>query len=105
MKFLTDEQLGELQPNQCEVTYVNILELEEGSDPHRQLELMTPLWSGRTNEPVPGTLENCGVQMSYLMVENEQPFGRIYVNFQPALRQADLRPVMRLEITARGKPS
>jgi uncharacterized protein (TIGR04255 family) len=103
-KFLKAESLGELRPNQCEVTYINIIEMPDGSDPQQKLEKITPLWSMRPSETVPGEFENALVQTRFRLVEEGKPWGRMYVNFQPGLRQTDLTPVVRLEITARAKP-
>jgi uncharacterized protein (TIGR04255 family) len=105
-KFLAAEQLGELRPNQCEVTYINIIEFPEGLDPQSKLQDITPLWSTRVDADIPGEFENALVQAQFLLRNGHaaEPIGRIYVNFQPAVRQADLTPVVRLEITARAKP-
>jgi uncharacterized protein (TIGR04255 family) len=105
-KFLAAEQLGEIRPNQCEVTYINIIEFPEGSDPQSKLQDITPLWSTQLDADLPGEFENALVQAQFLLSNghNAEPIGRIYVNFQPAVRQSDLTPVVRLEITARAKP-
>lgn len=44
--FLDEENIGELRPNQCEVTYVNIIELPDSEGVHNCLEEITPLWAG-----------------------------------------------------------
>ena len=103
IKFLKAEQLGELRPNQCELTYINIIEMPDGSNPHLRFGEVTPLWSLRPGEPVPGEFESAVIQARFVLAD-EKPWGRVYVNFQPGVRQTDLSPVIRLEITARGKP-
>jgi uncharacterized protein (TIGR04255 family) len=105
-KFLAAEQIGELRPNQCEVTYINIIEFPEGLDPQSKLQEITPLWSTHLNASFPGEFENALVQAQFLLSNGDdpKPIGRIYVNFQPAVRKADFIPVVRLEITARAMP-
>ena len=105
-KFLALEELGEFRPNQCEVTYINIIEFPEGTDPHPRLEQITPFWSARPIGSLPEEFENALIQSQFVLKDatDEKPFGRLYVNFQPAVRQTDLTPVVRLEITARARP-
>jgi uncharacterized protein (TIGR04255 family) len=103
-KFLKSEQLGELRPNQCEVTYINIIEMPDRSNPHLRLGDVTPLWSSRTSEPISGEFEVAGLQARFTLADEGKHWGRLYLNFQPAMRQTDFAPVIRLEITARGKP-
>jgi uncharacterized protein (TIGR04255 family) len=103
-RFLAKEQLGQLQPNQCEVTYVNLIELPDGLNPHEHLDDVTPLWSGETSEPTPGDVETSSIQARFLFSDGQSTTGRIYANFQPAFRNNDQAPVIHLEITARGKP-
>jgi uncharacterized protein (TIGR04255 family) len=103
-RFLSTERLGELRPNQCEVTYINIIDMPDGSNPHLRFGDVTPLWSLNPGEPIPGEFEHALLQARFILGDNGKPWGRIYVNFQPGVRQNDLSPVIRLEITARGKP-
>ncbi|MDQ2803042.1 MAG: TIGR04255 family protein [Pseudomonadota bacterium] len=102
--FLQREGLGTLNPNQCEVTYVNIIDLPDGSDPHQHLEAVTPQWSAWSNKPGLGQLEATTIQMRFVLHARGRPVGRIYANFTPSFPQSDQRPVLHLEVTARGKP-
>src|SRR5260221_610467 len=40
----------------------------------------------------------------YVMGENDAPIGRFHLDFQPAFRTADKRPIFRMNLVARGKP-
>jgi uncharacterized protein (TIGR04255 family) len=104
VNWLSDEKLGELQPNQCEVTYTNIISLPSGASLHNELESVTPIWAGKFSEDSPNKLENANIQMSFLFSHDDKPAGRVYVTFQPAFRQSDRSPVIKLELTARGRP-
>lgn len=102
--FLREKQLGELKPNQCEVSYINVIEPPEGMDPHQALQQITPLWNGELSESSPLEFESNSVQCRFIMRENDRPIGRVHVSFVPAYRATNQKPVIRLEITARAKP-
>jgi uncharacterized protein (TIGR04255 family) len=101
-KFVATEGFGDIRPNQCEVTYVNTIDLPAGS--HRNLQEICPLWSGETSAPIDLQLENSTVQLRYFLKEDERNIGRLYVGFTPAVKPSDLSPVFRIDITARAKP-
>jgi uncharacterized protein (TIGR04255 family) len=103
-KWLSDEKLGELRPNQCEVTYTNIILPPDGVSLHNDLQSVTPLWVGTLGEDASNKLESANLRMSFLFAHDDRPAGRVYVTFQPAFRQSDRRPVIKLELTARGRP-
>jgi uncharacterized protein (TIGR04255 family) len=105
VEFLEKEQLGELRVNQCEVSYINVIQLPDNVDPHLKITEISPLWSTQITESASGKFENSSLYAQYLLSDNQKPFGRIYVNFQPAFRPSDLSPLIRLEITARGTPN
>jgi uncharacterized protein (TIGR04255 family) len=44
--FFRKEGIGELRPNQCEVTYINTITLPNGLNPQQHLAQITPLWAG-----------------------------------------------------------
>jgi len=101
LEFLSREDLGRPEVNQCEVTYINHIELGQGwqsvGDPH---EVLTVL------QRQPGTFlpapEGVVVNVRYLMPEHR---GRLHVASQPAIRRQDGKPVMQLTLTARGRPA
>jgi uncharacterized protein (TIGR04255 family) len=101
-KWLAEEEIGEIKPNQCEVTYVNVI--STGEDKYEHLEKITPLWAGVFSSDHPNTLERPSTQTTFLFSVNDVPAGRVYVNFQPAFLPSDRTPVFRMEITARGRP-
>jgi uncharacterized protein (TIGR04255 family) len=103
-QWLADEKIGELRPNQCEVTYINIINLPEGAALGSCLDRITPMWDAEFSETPPSELERVRVEMAFLFSQDEKPAGRVYANFTPAFRQSDRTPVVQLEITARGRP-
>lgn len=103
--WLSEWDLGSLVVNQCEVTYINLIRLPDSSNPHQQLERISSLWTGRFEDGVKRTIENTNVQLTCVFHHDGKPAGRIYASFQSVFMQATLDPVVKLEITARGKPS
>ena len=103
--FLKEEQLGELLPNQCEVTYVNVIALSDGTNAHQNLEMITPLWTGALSETIDLVPDSATIQARYVIHRDEKPIGRVHVSFTPAHRVIDKEPVIRMEITARARPS
>jgi uncharacterized protein (TIGR04255 family) len=102
--FLSSENLGEVQPNQCEVTYTNAIELPDSDEPYGQLSKVTPLWTGRLSEAQDHDVENCTIQSRFVLREDGYPYGRVHVGFAPAVLPFENRSVIRLDITVRGKP-
>lgn len=103
-EWLRFEELGEIIPNQCEVTYINIIRLPDGSDPHKQLHRISNVWSADLVLPETQTIEKSNVQIVSIFQLDGKPAGRIYMIFQPAFINATTEPIVKLEITARGKP-
>ena len=102
--WLQEERLGDIRPNQCEVTYTNLIEFEESDGVHAGLSKLTPLWTDEVTEQISAKLEDVTTNARFIFFLKEKPAGRVYVQFQPVFHQADLRPMIKLEITARGRP-
>lgn len=103
-KFVEREGLGDLRPNQCEITYINTIELPDGSNPHHQLCRIALLCTERPEVATFLEEENRSVQARYILKRNGEPYGRVHVNFLPVVRSSDLAPAVQLDITARGRP-
>lgn len=101
-EFLRGASLGVPAVNQCEVTYVNHIELE-GTD-GRQLDIrsVSPLLS---QNPAGGFLPSPGVVQWSSVYEMTGQAGRLHVSFKPALRRSDGKRLVILELTARGAPT
>ncbi len=100
-KFVTEECKLTLTPNQCEVTYVNII---EDVDPS-QLANVFAWINGTYSDDYLGDAEDTEFALRYVLKdESEPPWGRLHVTAAPAIRAADGKPVVRLTMTARGTP-
>jgi len=104
-EFLRKEGLGELLPNQCEITYVNHIVLDEGSGPHEQLGDVVTLFNTSYTDQFCPQPEDCRINVRYIIPNsNGEPVGRLNLAVEPAYRKADQVPIFALTLTARGRP-
>jgi len=99
--FVSKHHLGSIHIQQCEVTYINHIEKGVGWKDYSELGKVFPSWAGRSNTghlPIPEDIE---IGVRYLMPERR---GRLNVRAQPAIRNADLKEIIQLTLTARGRP-
>jgi uncharacterized protein (TIGR04255 family) len=102
--IIAANQLGTLEPNQCEVSYFNQIPIpEDGS----AIELMGNLFA---HSPAKETLDELGTPedfrtlVRYVMRRKDgSPRGRLLVSCEPAWR-ADGVPIVQMTLTARGVP-
>ena len=100
-RFVSDEFKSPLVPNQCEVTYVNIL---DGLNPSQLPQVMSWI-SGNFSDDYLGEPEDADLTLRFLLKDNNaSPWGRLHIAATPVIRAPDNRPVIRLAITARGAP-
>jgi uncharacterized protein (TIGR04255 family) len=100
--FISDQKLGELDPTQCELTYVNHMPAGIGWDVRNDLpNLLTP-WSGETTQKYLPPIEDARLSWQYLLEDRGAALGRLYVNLQSAT--SDDVPVFVLQLTGRGAP-
>jgi len=98
--FLKGQRLGDPLVQQCEITYVNHLEIEKGWQTLGDLKAVTPVLS----EVSPGRLpspEGVIFGSRYVLPEKR---GRLYVQMQSAIG-ADGKELLLFTLTARGAPS
>lgn len=95
--FVLQHQLGEITPNQCEVTYVNTLRIPPGE---RSFIFFQP-----ADNPHVGELEDVGMTLRYRLNDDSgKPIGRITVQAAPGI-DPNGESVTQLSITGRGPPS
>lgn len=105
VEFLASEELGELVPVQCEVTYVNHIEglgvWSEHGELHKVLELVSPQHEvGFLTDP-----ENLRLAVQYLIPGDDgEPVGRLHVGVEPAFKRDSREPIFVMTLTARGTP-
>lgn len=103
--FVESEDLGQLVPNTCEVTYVNVVEIRGEANTHPlAAEILAPL---RLYEALGGAeLEAIRFEARHVIRDESHKFrGRLHVILQPSVRRTNGRPAYTLQLVARGAPS
>jgi uncharacterized protein (TIGR04255 family) len=100
-RFLESVAIEPPEVNQCEVTYVNHVDLEQGSRSYGNLNTIISCWSGRYSDGFLSDPESVNFNVRYLLPEKA---GRLHISMQPAIRRHDAKEILRLTLTARGKP-
>ncbi len=106
--FFDEEGIGQIQPNQCEVTYVNLISFDDDvwTNPEAALKVLSEvrLNPDDSNALLPA-LEDARFSARFVLVADDQnePIGRLIVSAQPAI-STDGSRMLRLELTARGAP-
>jgi len=102
-QFLERENLGHPEPNQCEVTYVNIVGSDSGS-PDLFKILAVLRGDGYAEEFLPDA-EDVRLALRFRILGDDQsPLGRLHIAVEPAVRRSSGEMVYRLTLTARGGP-
>lgn len=101
-EYVSEEFGTTLVPNQCEVTYVNIVPIANPGRLDDILACVSGTYSDAyLNEPEATELRTRFV----LRDEAGQPWGRLHVTAMPAEHSTDQQALVRLILTARGKPA
>lgn len=104
--FVQDEQLGHWTPNQCEVTYVNQIVAGEGWTEHGEIGNVLTVFQAKYSDTFLGLPENAKLDLRFILKgEGGEPIGRLHISAVPGYRRSDSAPVIRLTLTARGRPS
>jgi uncharacterized protein (TIGR04255 family) len=103
-EFLNQRHLGEVFPQQCEITYVNHIDSGTSWRSHGEaakvFSFLRDLPPGsRLGEP-----QQAQFTCSFLMQSEGGPIGRLHAEARPAFRLEDGAPIFLLNLTARGKP-
>ncbi|MFN8575140.1 MAG: TIGR04255 family protein [Gemmatimonadaceae bacterium] len=103
--FLERERLGPLQPNQCEVTYVNELMAKQAGTDLGGLSRVMSTWSPLDSDDFPARLEDVTQEMRYVIPDPDgRPVGRLRVILQPVQSASSGQQAYRLRLTAQGRP-
>lgn len=100
--FLSQEKLGTPEVNQCEVTYINHIEIGKGYESYGEAHKVVTVLSRTSSRPFLPDPEMVHLDVRYLMPDKK---GRLYVTLQPAIRRRDGREVLQLVLSARGRPA
>lgn len=101
-RFLEEERLGTPDVNQCEVTYVNHIEIGRGWQSYGEIQRVVACWSGKYSGDFLPEPETVRLNISYLMPDKR---GRLHIIMEPAIRRIDATEILQLRLTARGRPA
>jgi uncharacterized protein (TIGR04255 family) len=104
--FLQSEQLGEIAPNQCEVTYVNHMEQGKGWTKPSEVASVFPGFAGRWSSEFLPEPEDVRAALRFVIPGPDQapPLGRLHAQIEPRYRRQDNSPLLALTMTARLRP-
>ena len=100
-EFLNDADLGTPEINQCEITYVNHIELGKGWSSYGDLNKVVAFWTGDSSGNFLPAPESVNIGARYVLPEKR---GRLHIEAQPAIRPHDAKEILQVNLTARGKP-
>jgi uncharacterized protein (TIGR04255 family) len=103
-KFVAAQKLGNIVPNQCEVTYINQIQTGSVWERHSQVGRVLNVMAPEFNDESLPTPEQFRFSAQYLMGDSNAPIGRLHLDFHPAFRPVDRSPTFAMNLTARGKP-
>ena len=101
--FLSQKGLGTPVPNQCEVTYVNQVDLASGPTPEAPRGYLSP-WTGRHSDDFLREPESVEIAAHYAIERDGQTVGRLHITSGPAQAVKTGATVSLLTLTARGRP-
>jgi uncharacterized protein (TIGR04255 family) len=100
--FIKKQHLGSLQIRQCEVSYVNQIELEKEPGAPFELAEISPYLSAQKQGdslPVP---DGITLNTSYVIPENR---GRLYISAQTVFRHSDAKEILQMTVAAKVIPT
>jgi len=102
LQFLAEWEIGDLMPNQVEVTYVNHVEPEGVWQRHGQLAAVLAVLSGQHSDAHLAEPEAIDVNLRYIIPGDDgDPVGRLHITVRPVYRARDLTPLFAINLTAR----
>ncbi len=97
--FITEAGLGEIEPLQYELTYVNHIMMGEGWNSFGEVGNILPDLSWRRKRDFLPEPEFVNLSMSFPIENN---LGRLHIALVSGIRQSDGKPLLQLTLTARG---
>jgi len=101
-EFVTNEGFGKIQPEQCEVAYVNHVTRGDSWESLGQLDRVLRIF-GSTHEFLPEP-EEASLDAHYVIQSGDRPIGRLHVGARPLYKLENQEPIFQLTLTARGRP-
>ena len=104
VSFAADAGLGSIDPNQCEMTYINHIDDHPIAQRPEPAELLT-VWNSGNGPNFNLSLDDLAFTARYVLRNGDQrPLGRLTAALTTLIAPGHQRRVFQLEITARGAP-
>jgi uncharacterized protein (TIGR04255 family) len=100
--FVLESDLGQIDVQQCEVTYVNHIVKGEGWETPSEAVSIFSHWSGSGSDGFLPPFESLNANGTFLI---EQDKGRLYFFIHRVIRTIDQKEAIQVQLTARGRPS
>jgi len=104
IKFVEEEDLGRVNVNQVEITYVNRLRLGEGWTRLGELHKVIRMWKPNYGVGLSGEPENVRLTERHVLSNDQGPFGRLHIAVDPVVSRDDGEMALLLTLTVRGRP-
>ena len=101
--FTRDENIGEIAPNQCEVTYVNHVRLGATGTSSGLADVIGIAGNSQADGFLPSP-DNTKAVARYVIARGGDPIGRLHVSAQTAFDTDRQEPIVAIHLTARGAP-
>jgi uncharacterized protein (TIGR04255 family) len=100
--FYQETGLGKLQPNQCEISYINHI---DASCTHNNLSKTFTGWSDQYDLSNIADIEDIDLNIKHTIKNDAGEFlGRLHIKIMPAFKATDDSPIFLMELTVRGHP-
>lgn len=100
--FYQENGLGKLQPNQCEISYINHIDV---SGTHENLSKIFTGWSNQYDLFDIADIEHIDLNINHIIKNEAGEFlGRLNIRIMPAFKETDDSPIFLMELTVRGRP-
>jgi len=104
-EFVQGHNIGELTPNQCEVTYVNQIAPGSKWKTHGDAAKVFSFWKTKLSDRFLPKPESTRASLEFVINRSETgPLGRLHVAAEPAYRVDNHAPIFIFTLTARGAP-
>jgi uncharacterized protein (TIGR04255 family) len=103
--FVSSNKIGDVTPNQCEITYINHILSGGIWKSHSEIYKVFSCLTADYYQSPRLRLEDVTYQFRYEMNgDNDDFIGRLYCTVQPAMLQKNNLPIFVFTLVARGKP-
>ncbi len=105
IKFIESKKIGDLISNQCEVTYVNIIQGSSVWDSHPKMMDAFSLFSSEYKSADYCDIEEIRFQLKHQLKDADgKSIGRLHVEASPAFSSKENQELIELKLVARGMP-